>query len=91
MGAKVAELECDGNYCGFSQNNIDLNLPVAATERENFPLKGKTLQSSNLGLAQTGLQTKPHHMQKKELSKERDATKVSLGHQQGDFFSAQGV
>ena len=36
MGAKVAELECDGNYCGFSQNNIDLNLPVAATERENL-------------------------------------------------------
>ena len=38
MGAKVAELECDGNYCGFSQNNIDLNLPVAATatESENF-------------------------------------------------------
>ena len=55
-----------------------------------LPLKGKTLQSSNLGLAQTGLQTKPHHMQKKELSKERDATKVSLGHQQGDFFCTAG-
>ena len=56
-----------------------------------LPLKGKTLQSSNLGLAQTGLQTKPHHMQKKELSKERGETKVSLGHQQGDFFAPQVV
>ena len=76
MGAKVAELECDGNYCGFSQNNIDLNLPVAATERENFA-------KFKLGTCANWFTNKiSHQKQKKELSEARGETRVSLGHQQ---------